>query len=233
MKICVPIVESTDELILKEARNLKDTNVDLIELRVDFYEDIENIDKVKALLKKIKVEVKELPLLFTFRTISEGGNRKISIDYYDYLNSEIAKSKLVNFIDIELNMFCNDLIDDIKQSGVDIIISSHDFNKTPSKDIIINKLKKMQELGGDICKIAVMANSPRDVITLLDATEEMNRLYAKVPIITISMGELGKISRISGDLFGSYMTFASNNKSSAPGQIKLNELQTILEIRGH
>ena len=81
-----------------------------------------------------------------------------------------------------------------------VIASNHDFRATPSKEEIIIRLIKMQEIGADILKIAVMPQNSRRLLTLLSATEEMMRLYAERPLITMSMGSAGLISRLCGNL---------------------------------
>lgn len=75
-----------------------------------------------------------------------------------------------------------------------------------------------------------MPRSAKDVLTLLSATENVKSLYPDEPLITMSMGKLGAVSRISGEIFGSAMTFGSAKKASAPGQIEVTALQKILEI---
>ena len=88
----------------------------------------------------------------------------------------------------------------------------------------------MQDMGADIPKIAVMPQSKADVITLLDATQEMYTKYADRPIITMSMGPAGVISRLSGEAFGSAMTFGAVGQVSAPGQIPVERLRNALQI---
>ena len=99
-----------------------------------------------------------------------------------------------------------------------------------AKDEIINRLCKMQDLGADLPKIAVMPNTSEDVVTLLAATEEMHTKYAKQPIITMSMGALGLVSRLSGETFGSALTFGAAKAASAPGQISVDKLALILDV---
>ena len=87
----------------------------------------------------------------------------------------------------------------------------------------------MQELHADILKIAVMPKNRQDVLTLLAATEEMERKDAKSPLVTMSMGGLGVISRCAGESFGSSITFGAAEKASAPGQLEVSELKKILD----
>ena len=114
--------------------------------------------------------------------------------------------------------------------GVKVVGSNHDFYKTPSQEEIVDRLRKMQELGADLPKIAVMPRNKRDVLTLLLATEEMSRKYADRPIITMSMAGTGVISRLCGEVFGSALTFGAAEKASAPGQMGVNELETVLRL---
>ena len=116
------------------------------------------------------------------------------------------------------------------ECGVKVIASNHDFRKTPPKAELISRMRKMQELGADIPKIAVMPQSTEDVLTLLSATEEMRRCYADRPVITMSMEGTGVVSRMCGEVFGSALTFGAAGKVSAPGQIDVEELRTVLGI---
>ena len=115
-------------------------------------------------------------------------------------------------------------------NGVKMIASNHDFHKTPAKEEIVSRLRKMQDLGADIPKIAVMPQNKKDVLTLLAATEEMTTNYADRPIITMSMAGTGVISRLCGEVFGSSMTFGAAKKASAPGQMGVNDLSTVLDL---
>ena len=115
-------------------------------------------------------------------------------------------------------------------NGVKVIASNHDFHKTPAKEEIVSRLRKMQDLGADIPKIAVMPQNKKDVLTLLAATEEMTTNYADRPIITMSMAGTGVISRLCGEVFGSSMTFGAAKKASAPGQMGVNDLSTVLDL---
>ena len=105
---------------------------------------------------------------------------------------------------------------------------NHDFDATPSQEEIVRRLSLMEEKNADICKIAVMPNSNQDVLTLLQATAEM-KSKATRPLITMSMGALGMVSRVSGEVFGSSATFGAAKKASAPGQVPVSVLRDMLE----
>lgn len=188
---------------------------------------------VMAALAEIRGALKALPLLFTFRSKKEGGETELSDEAYFALNREAARSGLVDVIDIEL---FNDeaqiraLVDDAHAAGVKVIMSNHDFHKTPAQEDIIYRLRRMQDLGADLPKIAVMPQSPQDVLTLLAATLTMKEKYATRPLITMSMGKSGGVSRVTGRLFGSAMTFGTVGQASAPGQIAIAKLREVMDI---
>lgn len=232
-KICVPIVGRNIPEIIEEANFLKELDFDVLEWRVDFFQDVTDIDKVIETLKIVKGIISEKPVIFTFRSAKEGGQREVSREFYLELNIAVAESKLIEVIDVELFNDEADVKKIVKaahDNEVRVIISNHDFHKTPSKEEIILRLRKAWELGGDIPKIAVMPNSAEDVITLLDATRIMKEQYSSGPIITMSMGGKGVISRISGELFGSALTFGSAKKASAPGQISVGDLRNVMDL---
>ncbi|WP_234123714.1 type I 3-dehydroquinate dehydratase [Clostridium hydrogenum] len=232
-KICVPIVGNTNEEIIKEIKDLKNINLDLVEWRVDYYEKVENISAVKELLASLREILMDTPILFTFRSVKEGGEKEISKEYYVKLNKEVLATKLVDLIDVELftgDEVVKEIVAAAHTFGIKVIISNHDFLKTPLEEEIIYRLRKMQELGADLPKIAVMPKNQNDVLTLLSATNEMAQKYADRPIITMSMSKIGVISRLSGEIFGSALTFGAAKKASAPGQIAASDLHTLLNI---
>ena len=122
------------------------------------------------------------------------------------------------------------IIEGAHAAGVKVVASNHDFFKTPDKDDIVGRLRKMQDLGADIPKIAVMPQNKKDVLTLLAATEEMANEYADRPIITMSMAGTGVISRLAGEVFGSALTFGAAAKASAPGQMGVQDLKQVLTL---
>ena len=101
-KICVPIVGETREDILKSAKRVETSGADLAEWRVDWYESVFCVSKVESIAGELREILKDIPLLFTFRTAREGGKKAIDLKHYVELNERIIKTKAVDFIDIEL-----------------------------------------------------------------------------------------------------------------------------------
>ncbi|MCD8096515.1 MAG: type I 3-dehydroquinate dehydratase [Lachnospiraceae bacterium] len=232
-KICVPIVGRTEQEILAQAKKLKDSAADLAEWRVDWFADLREPDAVMGTLEKLWKGLGGLPLLFTVRTIAEGGEADISWQEYRALCLAAAKSGFADLIDVEMFAqtipLTEKLVEELKACGVPVVGSSHDFQKTPSVRAMVERLCVMQQSGASICKLAVTPQSKDDVVALLDATWEMKSRYADRPLITMSMGKQGLLSRLSGELFGSAVTFGCIGQASAPGQIEAGRLAEYLE----
>lgn len=231
-KICVPIVEKDLPSILTAARNLKPSCPDLVEWRCDHFDQAEDPDAAVRVLQALHEVLEDIPVLFTFRTEKEGGAKSISADAYERLNCRVAESKSADLIDVEI--FTGDdtvraILDAAHHSGIPVVASNHHFHETPDQKTILSILTKMDQMGADILKIAVMPQSRKDVLTLLSATEEMDRRTAR-PLITMSMGPVGMISRLCGEVFGSALTFGAVGKASAPGQIDAKDLAGVLKL---
>jgi 3-dehydroquinate dehydratase-1 len=230
-KIIVPLMGQTEEQLVQEIKEVKGLKPDIIEWRVDVYEHVDQIEAVQEMISKLQMTLSDELLLFTFRSHKEGGNKEITVHYYVELLQAAIMTKKIDLVDVELftgEQHVKELVKMAEANDVYVIMSNHDFEKTPPKSEIITRLCKMQELGAHIPKMAVMPNSVEDVITLLDATNTMKTDYADRPIITMSMGGTGLISRLAGECFGSSATFGAGNQVSAPGQIPVSELRRVL-----
>jgi 3-dehydroquinate dehydratase-1 len=184
-------------------------------------------------LKDLREVLGDMPILMTFRTSKEGGEKAIEDEVYADINIKAAQTGYVDLVDVEVftgDEIVKKIIDGAHAAGVKVVASNHDFFKTPDKDDIVGRLRKMQDLGADIPKIAVMPQNKKDVLTLLAATEEMANEYADRPIITMSMAGTGVISRLAGEVFGSALTFGAAAKASAPGQMGVQDLKQVLTL---
>lgn len=233
-KICAPVVGVKAGDILQAGANIAELDhVDIAEWRADWYKDIFDAGKTAEVLKDLRIALGNKPLLFTFRTSGEGGQKAIGIEAYIRLNEMAAQSGHVDLMDVEV--FAGDKVveriaETAHRSHVKVMASNHDFHKTPSKAELVERLCRMHKLGADIAKIAVMPENKKDVITLLGAAAEMTSKQAHKPIVAISMGHNGMVSRFCSEAFGSALTFASVGNASAPGQIDAGEIHTILNL---
>lgn len=227
--ICVPLISKDLYSLSNDARNIYEKKPDVIEWRADFFQELDS-RSIKLGLESIRGIIKNTPLIFTVRDYSEGGNKEVENQTkFDILKVAI-RSNLVDLIDVELSKG-NDFIENVKKltrgADVKLIISYHNFSKTPDEDIILNKISKAIKSGADIPKIAVMSQSLEDTMTLLNTTLKAKKIF-DIPMISVAMGESGIISRIIGCNYGSDMTFAYLGQSSAPGQVKIDILKKIL-----
>lgn len=234
-KICVPVTGVQYEDIVDQMEKIYGDYreiADIIELRIDFYENVFDNEKLTELLKNVRQAVNDMALLLTFRSKKEGGEKDISAEKYTMLIKNVIDSGMVDAVDVEA-FFDDNILRDIsvyaRERNVVIIASNHDFDKTPEKAEIVERLKIMEKEGADIAKIAVMPQSKKDVLTLISALCEADESL-EIPVIAISMGKLGAVSRVAGEVFGSCLTFGVADKTSAPGQIEARELKKVLEL---
>ena len=136
-KIIVPLVGTTEQQILDEAVLVKELKPDVVEWRVDIYEKVEDLEAVKEMIAKLRDVFAEELFLFTFRSHKEGGNREISDDLYVQLNQTAIETKNIDLVDVELfneEKNVETILSTAKENGVYVIMSNHDFHKTPAKD---------------------------------------------------------------------------------------------------
>lgn len=229
-KICIPLTGKNREEIIEEMEIVKKSNPDLIEWRVDFFEESDNPERVCEMLGTINDSFKQIPVLFTFRTKEEGGEKSIMSEDYVKLLKEVSERRLADIVDVQVFWYgekSEDFIKELKETGAVVLASSHHFEGTPSVREMSDALYTMENRGADIVKLAVMPQSGKDVCALLEATMERKE-HSNKPMITMSMGQRGMLSRICGELTGSCVTFASGKQASAPGQIKADELKKVL-----
>lgn len=228
--ICIPIMGKTIEELQLQMVQLNTYDFDVLEWRIDHLENIE-LENVLACAKTIYEINKEKELLFTFRTLKEGGEKQIKEEKYCTLNKALIKSGYCSYIDVEIfssKEKVEEIIEYAHLHHIKVIGSYHDFKKTETFEEIIARFEKIQSMQVDISKIAMVPNNKEDVYTLMRATHEVSEKNKK-PLISMSMKEMGKPSRILGELFGSVLTFGCIQKASAPGQIELEELKEVLE----
>ncbi len=226
--ICLPLVAKNKTNLLHQAEELLLFSPDIIEWRIDAFVKAEAIDFSIQTLADLRTTIESVPLIFTCRIDKEGGIQKIAQETRLELISESIRTGLPDIVDIEL---CNDtpfitaILELAKQHDIKVILSFHDFKKTPEETVIINRLVRAQKMGAHIAKAAVMPNNHNDILVLLNATLKARVEALQIPIITMSMGKLGIVTRIVGGLFGSDITFAIGKDASSPGQIAIEELR--------
>jgi len=231
--ICLPLVAKDKAEVLRQAQELKQFDPDLVEWRIDGYENVEDISHSLEVLEALREKIENIPLIFTCRIDAEGGFKQISADIRLKLIQASIESGHLDLADVEM---CNEtaFIENIKETaerhGTRLIFSYHNFDQTPDEAFIYDKLVQAQEMGADVAKVAVMPKDYKDVLVLLSATLKARTEYLKIPIITMSMGPEGGVTRLAGGLFGSDLTFAIGKEASAPGQIPIGALRQAMAV---
>lgn len=237
-KICVPITGEDTEEVLHQAVEILKKKPDLVEWRVDFWhpQETQNIETelIEALHKLCKT-LKDIPVVFTIRTKKEGGEKEIDWDTYcRYCCLAAEGCREDNLVLIDVEAFSNGekaagLIEKIHCFGKKVIGSNHHFEGTPDIEEMKNTLITMEQLGADICKIAVMPKEKADVDHLIEASRQADATM-QVPVVSISMGELGAVTRVCTKETKSVITFASGIQASAPGQPDVWMLRRLLQF---
>lgn len=208
--ICVPIKKTTITNVqktLKEAQKI----ADVIEI---WFDEIKNLseDMVVEIFKSSKK-----PILYKWQ-----GNIE---------NLEIVLNHRPHFIDLDLEN-PKKIIRRVKKLSpkTKIIISSHNFKKTPKKADLLKLTKQMVKKGADIVKIATFATRFSDSLEMLSLLQDLCKKGQ--PAICICMGREGELTRTTGHLFGNYLMYGPIKKQdiTAAGQIEATELQKIQNL---
>ena len=232
VKTIVPITAKTREQAIAQAKVIAaNADADLAEFRIDLLNFASDRKQVIALGHELKQILGTKPLIATIRTHNEGGQLTISDTDYGKTYQAYLQQPFMDMLDVEMfrdQQIVNDTVKMAHAKKVLIVMSNHDFQKTPSESEIIKRLLKQDELGADILKIAVMPQNKQDVFTLMNATLKVSQ-QSKKPLLTMSMGKLGTISRIATANMGGSFSFGMIGEASAPGQIDVTQLKQFLK----
>lgn len=215
----VGTVCSAGTLRLLEKR--EDIPCDIIEVRLDELWPIDDWWKDRC----CSLEKLGLPVILTIRAENEGGRwTKPAEDRLDLFKEAID---IVSAIDMELrNGIPSEIRDQAASLGVNLIVSYHDFNRTPALSELMDKVQEIRENGADIVKIATMVNCRDDVDTLTNLTVGAKK---EGPICVIGMGSLGAPTRLSLPTVGSALTYGYLGKPCAPGQLPCSKIYQYIQ----
>lgn len=231
--ICLPMVAGKREDLLAQARDLVLLKPDLLEWRIDGYEKVRDLRDCIKDLEDLQTIIDPIPLIFTCRIDCEGGLQPLSGQERLDLIFRAMETGLVDILDIELcsgKAFIDSVIQAAGPAKTRVILSCHDFEKTPPRQFLLDKLWEARDRGADIAKLAAMPRGYEDVLSLMEVTLAARNGGLDIPLITMSMAEKGLVSRIAGGVFGSDVTFAMGATPSAPGQIPIQDLRRAMSI---
>ncbi|HGK1609120.1 TPA: type I 3-dehydroquinate dehydratase [Streptococcus pneumoniae] len=221
MKLIVSVMPRS----LEEAQALDATrylDADIIEWRADYLPKEAILQVAPAIFEKFA----DRELVFTLRTRSEGGEIDLSPEEYIHLIKEVAQFYQPDYIDFEYYSY-KDVFEEMLDFP-NLVLSYHNFQETPENMMEI--LSELTILNPKLVKVAVMAHTEQDVLDLMNYTRGFKTLNPEQEYVTISMGKVGKVSRITADVTGSSWSFVSLDEVSAPGQISLASMKKIREI---
>ncbi len=215
------IAGSASDRDLKQISAEELSAIDLIELRVDHFSDLS-----EGCIQGVFREARSLgkPVIATVRSTDEGGRRRIP-DAERVRIFRLVKD-LADLMDIEARAEIFDEVRDVaRAAGTPLIASYHNFNGTPSYDVLSAHVARCLERGADIVKIATTTNTEHDLRTMTRITLD----HLEKGLVTVCMGPKGLISRVFFPVVGSLFTFASIGDSKAPGQVPVAELRRFMD----
>lgn len=221
MKLVVSIMPRT----LEEAQQLDRSRydgADVIEWRADFLDKIEILTVAPAVFEKFAGR----EILFTLRTRGEGGQIDLTSEEYLAIIQDIQSIYHPDYIDFEFYSH-REVFEQMLEFS-NLVLSYHNFQETPENMMEI--LSELTSLSPKLVKVSVMAHNEQEVLDLMNYTRGFKTLNPEQDYVTISMGKVGKISRLTADLTGSSWSYASVGEESAPGQIPLENMRRIREL---
>jgi 3-dehydroquinate dehydratase-1 len=144
----------------------------------------------------------------------------------------MCENRVIDLIDYEMANEAAHIVrvrNAAKSHDIKLVLSFHNFSFTPGLETLTQKFLSAEQLGADVAKVAVMPRDLDDVLTLLTATREASKKL-RIPLISMSMGPLGAVTRMVGGVFGSSLSFAVGAAASAPGQVPIEDLNAVLAI---
>ena len=219
-KTCVSVVEETPNKI-KQVLKTALTTSDFVEVRFDFLKAEQVPETIEIIKKNLNRTV------CTLRPKTEGGK------FTGSEKERIAILKLIAeytpyLLDIEFNTLRKNplLVKYLKDTHTKLLVSWHDFKKTPSTAELKNKMNQMSKFSSNL-KIVSTAKSTDDSTRIL----ELYSKKGKNNLIAFAMGDLGRISRILCLYLGSPYTYVSLGKAVAPGQFSVDEIKKIINLK--
>lgn len=219
-KTCVSVAETTPDKT-KKILKIALLKSDYVEIRFDFLRK----EQIPETLEMIKKDLNRI--VCTLRPKTEGGK------FSGNEKERVAILKLIAeynplLLDVEFNTLKKnlDLAKYLKSTKTKILVSWHDFKKTPKPSELKKKINQMSKFSSNV-KIVSTAKSTDDSTRML----ELYSKKGKNNLISFAMGDLGRISRILCLYLGSPYTYVSLGKAVAPGQFSVDEVKKIINLK--
>ncbi len=213
---------------LRNAIRAAKVGADMIEIRIDLLDY--PADSLHSLFKELNRSVR-IPIIATNRINVEGG--KFDGSEEERIEILLSVLEMVDAIDIELRTrseYRDLVVRRAKKAGKRVIISYHDFSKTPDIAVMQNIISDCFDAGADIAKLAATPHSYEDALSLLKLTLDCAHAPTPAQVCIIGMGGYGVHTRVIAPIYGSALAYTSVGAATAPGQIGIRELRGMLEI---
>lgn len=222
-KVCVSISSTDTPELLGRAQRAERLSADLVEVRLDKLRSYHGLKKVARAVER--------PIIGTNRPLSEKGS-------FDRAETERLKVLMeaveggFEYVDLELSTSKLDrVIKSFREKGAKIILSHHDYFRTPDPAKLASTLEQLLKFKPDVCKIVTTAQKPEDNLTVLSL---LKANHQNAPLVSFAMGPAGVWSRLLAPFYGAHFTYASLERGleTAPGQSTIAELRRIYEMLG-
>lgn len=230
---CIPVISKNREALICDMTQVASHNPDIIEWRIDWLERLDDNKYVTAAMKDIVPIVGNIPILLTFRHISEGGAKEEPQQVRLDVIRTACEMGIADIVDVEManpSDFIEEVKSIVRQNNVKLVISTHDFSATPPEEEILDRIKTSKEMGADIAKVCYLPGDFQDVLRVARATYRARAGECLIPLITVSMGALGGITRVMGREIGSDLSFLSAAGASGPGQMNIEDYRQMKKI---
>jgi len=223
IRVCVAIPPKTIEEAIELLQTANSLQPDLIEIRLD------NLVKHDC-LKEI-VSCTKIPLIATNKSTNQHGGFRGTETERQKILVDAAKNGF-EYVDVDLGTPNQvQLIHRLRDVGAKVIVSFHDFERTPSSFELNKVHDELSDLDADVCKIITTANTVEDNLVVLDFVSKVSK---QSKMVCFAMGDCGKTSRLLSPVFGAFFTFAclDEKTKTAKGQLTLQEMNLAYETLG-
>lgn len=223
IRICAPVAAEGADGAIRLIEEAEAKGADLVEARLDYLKSFKKVRKI--------AESASVPLIATNRQYGQGGQRPQHEDERVKVLLDAADAGF-QYVDLELTTTdLQSVMRELKAKGAKIIVSQHDFKRTPDIAELRSIMDSLVRTGAGICKLVTTANKLEDNLSCLLLTSKMSKT---VKLVCFAMGKNGLISRVLSPLFGAEFTYASVEKGreTASGQPTIIELKKIYQSLG-
>jgi 3-dehydroquinate dehydratase type I len=221
-RICVVVTDRDVVGAVETIRRVRPHGPDLVEVRLDYMESKTGLTRIR--------EATGLPLIATNRRRDQGG---LHVGAEEDRIETLLEACEAGFDHADLELTTGSIKDvgkKVKSHGARLIVSYHDFAKTPEKGELREIMLRQRMAGADVCKIVGTSRTQHDNLTYLSFLEE-NQVF---DLVCFGMGVAGAMSRVFSPFFGGAFTYASARAGgeSAPGQLAIADLKEIYRLLG-